>query len=613
MAKSKAQSLNPAAAYLRKSTKGIRADGREKQERSLQQQREEVIKLARDQGHQIVCWYEDEGVSGWKREGARPGFARMLADARDKHAFRTIIVDDMDRFSRADVYDVVTDVRDLAKTGVEVIISVKGERFNIHDATDPGMMHTLVASSMANHAYSLKLSRRVTLSVRNRAKEAIRNGGTAPYAMLNDGKGGLRRGHHSYVKVIQWLFDQVGNHGRSLNSLAADLNSRDIPGPGRKVEGEIVCGKWYVNTIAYLLRKECYKGDFALGKKHAGQFHGFDESGEVVPSSKLQGPGHIFRKEGVYKKPIVDPVLWDKVQKVLDSKKDRSLRKRMGYALSGILFCGHCQKPMYGTRQKVGNGKDWTYGPIIYRCSANHDHGSGSCGYHQAREDQLLPFIVKTLGEELKDIMTLRNLPPSEITDKVKERDEHKKELQERRDQLNVFIERGIRSLTDPKLGLDSRSKERLRDRLKSLWEEMDEVEAKLAAPSVPAGEFTEDELEALHTYWMGICDKLIPIPIDDSLLQDPCTDHPTILADPLKVNAALRQLGAKVTLRWETEKRPTIRGKNPGKAEVTRHILTRGRFRLGQQQGRLLQYVLSSTPARAIRSPSKLPCCARC
>ncbi len=63
--------LIAAVAYLRKSTKGRMADGRERQEKSIDQQKTEIVAMANDR-YQIVRWYIDEGVSGWKRERKAP-------------------------------------------------------------------------------------------------------------------------------------------------------------------------------------------------------------------------------------------------------------------------------------------------------------------------------------------------------------------------------------------------------------------------------------------------------------------------------------------------------------------------------------------------------------
>src|SRR5690242_20368955 len=86
--------LEPAVAYLRKSTKGERqgakGERRQKQEKSLAQQREEILKLARGR-FRILAWFEDEGISGWKRGAKRPDFTRMLAEVKSLGA-RAILV-----------------------------------------------------------------------------------------------------------------------------------------------------------------------------------------------------------------------------------------------------------------------------------------------------------------------------------------------------------------------------------------------------------------------------------------------------------------------------------------------------------------------------------------
>ena len=223
--------LPPAVAYVRKSTKGERQSGgqrRQRQEKSIEQQREEVLKHAKGR-FRIVRWYEDEGVSGWKRELARPGFARILADARDKGDFKAVVADDADRFTRASWRKAVRDIDDLAEAGVTLISCVKDGDFNIGDETDPGEAHRLVAIAMANHEFSRKLSRRVTLARRNAAEDGKRTGGPVPYGLAGDGQGGLRHGDPAKLKVVRWLFDQFGNHFRSLNWLAGDLNRRQVP------------------------------------------------------------------------------------------------------------------------------------------------------------------------------------------------------------------------------------------------------------------------------------------------------------------------------------------------------------------------------------------------
>ena len=107
----------PAAAYLRKSTKGQTAEGKQRQEKSIEQQRTEITLLAKQNGYKILRWYIDEGVSGWKRAGQRPEFDRMLRDAKERKDFKVLVCDDLDRFSRLGLMEVFADLSALAASG----------------------------------------------------------------------------------------------------------------------------------------------------------------------------------------------------------------------------------------------------------------------------------------------------------------------------------------------------------------------------------------------------------------------------------------------------------------------------------------------------------------
>jgi hypothetical protein len=223
--------------------------------------------------------------------------------------------------------------------------------------------------------YSRQLSRRITLARRNKAAEGKRTG--------------LKHGDAKQIKIVRWLYDQFANHQRSLCSLAAELNTQKVPSPTK--------GLWYVNTIARLLRRDAYKGDFSFNRQRAGQFFGIDDQGEVKETAELNGkPGKLYRMEGAYE-PLVSPKLWDKANRRLELLgKDHGRRKRMGYALSGVLVCDHCASPLTGCRPH--------HGPTIYRCSAMGTRGKSVCGCRQVRESALLPFILRTLGEEISNL-----------------------------------------------------------------------------------------------------------------------------------------------------------------------------------------------------------------
>jgi hypothetical protein len=80
----------PCVAYLRRSDKG--------QEPSIERQRFEVTRYAKDHGYEILRWYIDDGISGDDTEN-RKEFLRMCQDVGD---FVAVLCDNRDRFGQLD-------------------------------------------------------------------------------------------------------------------------------------------------------------------------------------------------------------------------------------------------------------------------------------------------------------------------------------------------------------------------------------------------------------------------------------------------------------------------------------------------------------------------------
>jgi DNA invertase Pin-like site-specific DNA recombinase len=582
MAKKKTD-LIPVVAYRRKSTKGQR-NGKQKQENSFGQQERELLKLAKSCGYDVIRWYGDEGISGWKQDVKRPDFARMFDDAKGKGDFQGILIDDLDRFTRAPWRKVARDVDVLAEAGVRFIHACKDGKYLIEDEHDPGEAHRLVAMAMANHEFSRKLSRRVTLARTNAAAEGKRTGGHVPYGMADDGKGGLKHGGPKKIKTINWIFLQFANHARSLNWIAGDLNGRKVPGPRG--------GAWYVKSVALLLRQKAYRGDFVYDGKE--------------------------QKRKAYK-PVVAPALFNKANRRLDTlSKDRTRRKRTGYPLTGVLVCAHCGRGMNGSRQKMQTAGAVTYSPTIYRCTTNGQLGSGACGNRQVRENQILPFILRTLGKEIKDLKTLVSLPPEEINEPYKQRSEQREQTEREREKLTSEIATLVARISK----VDEDTFRSLNEMLPRMQADLKLLEAELETDVTHQG-FTADELLALDEWWANLYQAAVRMPLSEPPLPDSGLHYESnvavventsdgevlwgpdgaevnaeqisLLADPRLVNEALLSLGAEVQLWWETQQYTTSGG-----VFRNRHILVRGRFRLGQQKGKLPRYVLGTTACRS-------------
>jgi DNA invertase Pin-like site-specific DNA recombinase len=574
---SKDKALIAAVAYVRKSTKGTRSDGRQRQEKSLEAQRREILELAKSHHYKIIRWYEDEGVAGWKREAARPGFARMLADAKALGDFCAIVCDDADRFSRATWRKAVRDVDDLCEAGVRTISSVRDGDFRIDEESDPGEAHRLLHVAMAAHEFSRKLSRRVTLARRNAALEGKRTGGPAPYGLRYDKERNLQHGEPQKTRIVLWIFDQFLNQLRSLNWLAGDLNRRKVPSP----QGSL----WTPKTVGVILRQRAYRGDFQFNVSPEGNFYGIDASGEVAEKAKLDGAGKVFLCVGKYT-PLIDTPLWDQAQARLERLARHRGDRKHKYALSGILVCDHCGLKMYGV---AAHGKTTK---TVYRCTADGSHGAGSCGCHQVREDQILPFVLRTLGEEITSIEGMLSAPPDRLRSPYKESIERRKQAEKEREELAAQIDKAEENVMFLE---DARTRKSLDARISAMRDQLEELDAELAAPNEDM--YSTEDLKALTDWWDDFDKRALSMPVKQKLpvsahlYHDAGAGEAAILVDPIRVNEALKQLGCEVRLRWETSEYETSSGH-----KARRHTLVRGRFRLGQKNGQLPRYVLDSS-----------------
>ena len=103
----KAESYN-AAIYLRKSS--------DQQESSIPRQRESVNRYATTHDYTVVGEYIDSGISGLDSAERRPGFQKLLADAKSGK-FQYVLIWDLSRISRSDPMITAAELLPLRDTG----------------------------------------------------------------------------------------------------------------------------------------------------------------------------------------------------------------------------------------------------------------------------------------------------------------------------------------------------------------------------------------------------------------------------------------------------------------------------------------------------------------
>ncbi len=596
---SKQEELIPAAMYVRKSTKGLDSDGGERQERSIPDQTSEIEKLARSEVCKILRRYADEGIRGWKRGADRPGFAQMLADAQRFGDFKVIIVDDVDRFTRASWRKAVVDVQALADAGVEKIISARDGTFNIVDEDDAGEAHRLVAIAMANHNFSRKLaSRELRGQVSRVSKEGKRSGGRAPYGTIGvrDGRGKIASltpsttrvstvsGSKTEHAVLLRIFKRLVVSKHCPNQIAADLNRDGIPSPRGK--------RWYSSKIRDILKNPAYRGDLTFGRRQQGTFFVLGKDGTTILDAKkgkmkrqykLGEPAIRIEKAWP---PIVPVKLWDAAQKRLAEITERRFRgpNRVGdpvFPLFGVLYCDHCGMKLNGCRPgsyKEGTKRNYR----IYTHGGDAGHARcPSGGTPSIREDRILPIVLRMLGEEIADLGQVVPSPPEELVEPGRGRRKGRDGVIAERDSLKQKIERAAEYVLDAP---DAATAKIIYAKIAKLREELKRLDAELEVDREP--DYRQEDWEALNAHWNEFESKALSMPISPDaniafvggLMQDPMSDESAILVDPLLVREFLATIGAELRLRWKT---------TPKKSKNHYEWLG-GRFRLGQKTGRI-------------------------
>jgi len=563
-------------AYLRISRKGKKVD-KYGQEKSIKDQRKRIAALQPTEPntkYEIVRWYEkDEGIPGWKRGAKRPDYHRLVEELPETKA-TCILVDDMDRFSRANEMEALHDVQVLKERhGIRLIVAVNQGNFDLVNDSFAAMKIALAA--MASHEYSTRLSRRITEARKDAAEnKRRRSGGNAPYGYVTCHKPGtkpgpddkpthLKPGDRKHVRVVQDIFKWFAEDYMSLTWVAGELNRKGIPSPKGK--------KWSVVGIKQLLRRRVYKGDLVYNQKKSGEFHYINGDYKVVPISKYhedkpkawkQTPEGVIEWKGVYK-PLVDSKLFDAAQRRLDMLAKRGGRRprAKGFVLSRLIKCAKCGGYMNGVTFR---------GKRIYRCNTNSMKGQGACEYYWVAEDLLLP---KVLMEIKKPEETIVRQPKQD----KQQADEEQAEIEQRCQELEQRIQEAEARLNSK--DTDARRKTFINKTIEQDLDELDKLRANkapeieeqdkravidAALKRVQAWARESAKTDYLMPITQKVCDELIQrtgaydpdgtwSSWVESFIEYDKDGGPLLRVNVRRLNELLHDWGTEITLRWRT------------------------------------------------------------
>jgi DNA invertase Pin-like site-specific DNA recombinase len=314
---------------------------------SCDQQVRECTAKAKQLGLTIGEIYTDAGISGSRHD--RPAYKRMLADANNKE-FDTLLLWKQSRLGR-DSVEVERAIRQLEFHGARLVTC---DGYDTASGSLKTRKLTRGLNGLIDENYSETLREDTVRGLGDQYAKGYWCGGRVyGYKLVEvtsptekDAYGRPKRvGSRLAIdavqaKIVREIFERYA-HGASPQSIAADLNKREVPSPGsgwkRKVRR---CKGWARSTLWQMLRDPLYAGTYYWNRTEWVK----TDHGRVVKLRKAEERlGHAGNAPEL---AIIKEATWKLVQQRLSlnngKPKDKRLQSggRAVYMLSGLLRCG---------------------------------------------------------------------------------------------------------------------------------------------------------------------------------------------------------------------------------------------------------------------------------
>jgi predicted aldo/keto reductase-like oxidoreductase len=327
------------------------------------------------------------------------------------------------------------------------------------------------------------------------------------------------------IDAVKYVFERFASADIGLRNLARELTAKGFPSPNNK--------GWTHNDIRRMLRNPAYAGTSlwgvdAWGKYHQAQGEDIVSTGNDKRRARRQKPEQdAIAVEGAHE-GIISPDLFNRVQAKLPKSKPYQSKRKKDFPLSGLLFCEHCGKPMYGQSARIKSG-DKQYRYHKYVCSSYVNDLNPTCDRHTIDADRVLGWLVGKLQEVY--LGPGRNALVEEIRSQLqaqpKANDDDLERLKKRAADLEKEVNRlvkAIRTIDADELVEELALVQAERERVKAQRAEA----AKLSTPLD-----VDTEAERIADILQDIGQRL--------------TD-----GDPAVVREVLGQFVSKITCRWE-------------------------------------------------------------
>ena len=518
MTEKRCTELIPAAAYARFSSE-------RQHETSIEAQIAAIQDFSRQNGYKIIATYIDRAKSGTSTD-RRDEFKKMLSDSENGD-FAAVIVAKLDRFAR-NLSD-CENCRDiLLDNGVELISAYE------KDSDDPLMRG--IYAGLAQR-YVMNLSHEVMKGHKVKANKCLHNGGTPPLGFDVDPETErliINEHEAQAIRLIYSLYLQ----NYSYREMAEILNAKGF----KTKEGndfnnnsfhDLIRNKKYCGY--YIYNQTCKKNRKGKRNKH-----------------KYKSPEEIICIKGGAP-AIISEETYNRAMDKMESNRSRAgaYRAKRDYLLSGLIFCGLCERPMQGSFRKSGNG----YSTRSYRCC----HRKEECSNKEIQQDSVEALVLDLL-ETL--IFNTANIP--KIIDGIRKAFEETNRTNfEQIDHLNILIENKSKKLQNIKAAIMTGFMEDdFREEMLNLKEDISvlEEERDRLTPVDTPSEVTEESLRSMITMFS---DKIKSRNISDCkrFIQD-FVDSVIVFQDKVEVNLKIPASSSSLIIRRTVSRQflPTVK-----------------------------------------------------
>ena len=353
-------------------------DGREGESNSIVNQKEYLMKYAKEHGFPNPKFYVDDGYTGTNFD--RPSFKEMSSDI-EKGFVKTVIVKDLSRFGRNYIE---------VGSYSEIIYPEAGVRFiAIMDNVDTGSLESnefAAFTNLFNEWYPKSTSKKVK-EVKKAKGLAGEHLGAPPYGYLRNPDDKTRWLVDEEVAAVVRRIFSLCMQGKGISAIADTLWGDKVLTPSaykasKGLAAPIVSENpynWESTTVALILENVAYIG---VTENFKSTRLGF-KSKKRIPTAKEM---RTYIKNA--HTPLIDRELWDKVQMIRANKR-RPTKNGATSIFTGLLECADC-----GTKLSLRSSKSYLY----FRCSKYKGNSrSGVCTQHYVREDVLYQLVLKQL------------------------------------------------------------------------------------------------------------------------------------------------------------------------------------------------------------------------